>query len=569
MIHSFLNRFTKNQATIYTLLLFSFFFIAYILPLGERALFVPDETRYAEIPREMIASGDWGVPHLNGLRYFEKPPLGYWMNAASIVLFGENVFAVRLPSALAAGLTALMVFVLVGRVLRRHSGTQEDASILAALIFLSCFEVFGVGNTAVLDTLFSFFLAATIATFFLATEEPPGSWSERGFLLLAGLWCGHSFLTKGFLAFAIPALVLAPYLVWERRFRDLIRMSWLPLLAAVFLALPWAVFVHLREPDFWRFFFWNEHVRRFLSDSAQHKESFWYFFMAAPGAFMPWTFLIPAALPGIGKRLNEAGPRGRLARFSVCWLSLPFLFFSVSSGKLLTYILPCFPPFAILLAFGLLHALGGNGRSRIFHWGVMGNALLFSFILIALVGVQVFGYGGFHPYKHPWKMVMAVNALAFFIVFCLWALGEGGRMKKLVRIGLAPLLLFFMVNFIVPESAGESKAPGPFLEKYASRVSCDDVVISDESTIGAVCWYLNRSDVYVLGNTGELEYGLKYEDASGRRLTQRSLADLVKENPGKTVVFTRNRKQPEWEDGLPHPVFQDDSGPSGYVFSQY
>lgn len=141
-----LNRFTKNPAIIYTLLLFSFFFIGYILPLGERALFVPDETRYAEIPREMIASGDWGVPHLNGLRYFEKPPLGYWLNATSIVLFGKNAFAVRLPSALAAGLTALMVFVLVGRVLQRQSCECEDTPILAEHVWGDDFDPFNMSN---------------------------------------------------------------------------------------------------------------------------------------------------------------------------------------------------------------------------------------------------------------------------------------------------------------------------------------------------------------------------------------------------------------------------------------
>ena len=72
----------------YAVLLLSFFLLSYILPLGARDLVVPDETRYAEIPREMIASGDWVVPHLNGVRYFEKPALGYWVHAGSILLFG-------------------------------------------------------------------------------------------------------------------------------------------------------------------------------------------------------------------------------------------------------------------------------------------------------------------------------------------------------------------------------------------------------------------------------------------------------------------------------------------------
>jgi 4-amino-4-deoxy-L-arabinose transferase len=199
---------TKKISAI--LLLFFFLFV-YILPLGSRDLLVPDETRYGEIPREMIAGGDWVVPHFNGLRYFEKPVLGYWVHAGSLLLFGDNNFAVRLPSALAVGLSALMVFMLVRR--RDRNDTGEDAlpALLAALIYLSCFEVVGVGNIAVLDSLFSFFLTGTITAFYLASEAPRGGKREKYFLLLAGVSCGLAFLTKGFLAFAVPVMALAPY----------------------------------------------------------------------------------------------------------------------------------------------------------------------------------------------------------------------------------------------------------------------------------------------------------------------------------------------------------------------
>ena len=86
------------------------FVLLYIIPLGIRPIILPDESRYAEIPREMLTSGNWIVPKLNGLRYFEKPVLGYWLNASSIKLFGENAFAARLPSALATGLSAFIIF---------------------------------------------------------------------------------------------------------------------------------------------------------------------------------------------------------------------------------------------------------------------------------------------------------------------------------------------------------------------------------------------------------------------------------------------------------------------------
>ena len=558
---------TLNKRCI--LLLLSFFLLAYILPLGVCDLVVPDETRYGEIPREMIASGEWISPHLNGLRYFEKPVLGYWVHAGSLLMFGENNFAVRLPSALSVGLSALLIYVLVWRTSRREDEDGGFPAILATLVFLSCFEVFGVGNTAVLDSLFSFFLTATITAFYFATESPPGSGQKKGYLFLAGLSCGLSFLTKGFLGFAVPVLAVAPYLVWQRRYADLLRMSWLPILTAILVSLPWSIAIHLREPDFWRFFFWNEHIRRFMADNAQHKESFWFFFLTAPGMFIPWVFMVPAAVPGIKTRLFEQGAAGRLLKFCLCWLVLPFLFFSFSNGKLLTYILPCFPPFAILIAFGLLHVLKKDTRSRLFQGGIVVNTILFSLILVAFLYVQLFGFNGFRPYSQAWKAVMVVNGLAYFVLFLVWAFRSRTTVSKTLLLGLSPLLLFFVVHFTIPDLTREVKSPGPILEQYAQGIDSKDIVISDENSIRAVGWYLKRNDVYLLGGTGELDYGMKYKDAAGRLLDMQTAVDLIQNNRGRTVLIARVKHIARWRDQLPQPVFQDQSGPEGYVIWKF
>ena len=485
-----------NKKTGYGALLLSFFLLAYILPLGARSLVVPDETRYAEIPREMIAGGDWIVPHLNGLRYFEKPALGYWVHAGVLLLFGENNFSVRLPSALAVGLSALLIFALARLPARKRDGEDDFPAVLAALVFLSCFEVFGIGNTAVLDSLFSFLLTASITAFFFASEEQPGSGRERGFLLLAGLSCGLAFLTKGFLAFAVPVLALVPYLIWQRRYRDLLRMGWLPLLVAILTALPWSIAIHLREPDFWRFFFWNEHVRRFMAENAQHKESFWFFLLTAPGMFFPWIFMVPAAVPGVKTRL-----------------------------------------------FGL--------------------------ILVAFLGVQFLGFNGLHPYGEPWRVMMVVNGLVFFILFCFWAFKSRMGKDKALTFGLAPLLLFLVAHFAIPDLTLESKAPGILLEQHKQEVIDKEIVIADEDSLSAACWYLGRSDLYVIGGAGELDYGLTYQDAAGRLLDLPAVRELIARNRGKAVLIARAKKISPWRDRLPATVFENQNGTSGYVIWRY
>jgi 4-amino-4-deoxy-L-arabinose transferase len=549
------------------LLLFSFLFV-YILPLGTRDLLVPDETRYGEIPREMIAGGDSVVPHLNGLRYFEKPVLGYWVHAGSLLLFGENNFAVRLPSALAAGLSALMVFMLVRR--KGRNDTSEDAlsALPAALIYLSCFEVVGVGNIAVLDSLFSFFLTGTITAFYLASEAPRGEKGEKCFLLLAGVSCGLAFLTKGFLAFAVPVMALAPYLIWQRRNSDLFRMSWLPILAAVLVALPWGILIHVKEPDFWNFFFWNEHIRRFMEESAQHKASFWFFFAAAPGLFMPWTFLIPAAVPAIKERLSGYDAQGNLLRFCLCWLVFPFILFSLSKGKLLTYILPCFPPFAILMALGLSRSLE-KGKGRLFQWGVAGVGIFVVILFFALIYGQIFGFRGFRLYTQPWKAVMLANGLFFMALFCFWSLRSRVPNTKIMLLGLSPLLLFFLGHFLIPDIVIEESAPGRLLERHRIHIQSDTVIISCEDTVGAANWSLKRNDVYVLGWAGELTYGLNYQDAAGRQLNEQSVMSMIDENRGKTVLICSTKRMDDWRNILPPPVFKEDTGPKGYEIRGY
>ena len=111
------------------------FLLIYILPFGARNLVVPHETRYGEIPREMITGGDWIVPHLNHLRYFEKPLLGYWVYVSSILLFGENNFAVRLPSSMAVGLSALLIYLMVSRVFRNKTKEDDFSAILLLHFF--------------------------------------------------------------------------------------------------------------------------------------------------------------------------------------------------------------------------------------------------------------------------------------------------------------------------------------------------------------------------------------------------------------------------------------------------
>ncbi len=156
--------------------LFAIFLFIYIAGLGSRPMTIPDEARYGEIPREMLSSDDWVVPHLNGLMYFEKPVFGYWVNALSIHVFGRNPFALRLPSDLSVLLSALMIFLLV-----RGELPGRPESFLAAAIFLTSPLVLTIGQIALLDSLLSMLITGAMVCFFLAhSAQTP---TRKNFLL--------------------------------------------------------------------------------------------------------------------------------------------------------------------------------------------------------------------------------------------------------------------------------------------------------------------------------------------------------------------------------------------------
>ena len=307
-----------------------------------------DEFRYAEIPREMLNSGDWTVPRLNGVRYFEKPAVGYQITAVCFALFGENAFALRLPSALSVLLTALFLYVLIYR-------NSRDPFLpgLTAGIYLCCGLVFGVGTFAVLDSQLTCMLSLCIMAFYFAWSSS-GRRSAVCWLIAAGAFAGIAFLIKGFLAVAVPVMAAVPFLIWQKEWKKLFLFPWIPLLVMLAVILPWSLAIHQAEPDFWRYFFFEEHINRFFHHTYDRKpQPFWYFLPVLLGGMMPAGLLWFAAWRGVARDWF----RRPFLRFLICWAVFPFLFFSASSCKLGTYILPCFPPLAALTAAAFRHAV--------------------------------------------------------------------------------------------------------------------------------------------------------------------------------------------------------------------
>jgi 4-amino-4-deoxy-L-arabinose transferase len=501
--------------------LLALYVLLYILPLPVRPLASPDEVRYAEVAREMLASGDWVSPHFNGVRYFEKPALGHWLNAISIGLLGENAFAVRLPVALATGLAALIVFLLA----RRFLGAPT--AVLAAAIFLTTFLVAGVGTFALLDAFLALFLTAALAAYYVALRSVGAQ--RRAWLIACGAACGAAFLVKGFLALAIPVVVAAPYLAAGRRWRELAVSPWWPIAMAAVVALPWSVLVHLREPDFWRYFFWVEHVQRFTADDAQHAAPFWYYLAYLPLTGWPWILLLPAALTG----LKRGGADRDFVTYLAVWAVLPFLFFSASKGKLATYVLPCFAPLSILLAAGLERYFAA-GYTRAWRLGAAAVAVAFLAALGIVVLAQT-GALGAAPYGvgEGGRFALLVAALVGGVAGGLVAIAARAPGARIAGIAAAGVGLLAPLQLALPRQALDNFAPAATVARFAGGEGT--VVVSDAPLFGTAAWVLKRDDVYVV-SPGEIDYGLSFPDAKARLLDGPAFAALLAANRGRREV---------------------------------
>jgi 4-amino-4-deoxy-L-arabinose transferase-like glycosyltransferase len=313
--------------------------LIFFFHLGTYGLWEPDEGRYAEIAREMLATRDFIVPHLNYVPYIEKPPLLYWLTALSMSLFGVNEFAARLVAALAAiaGVSATFGFALATFDRRR--------AIMAGVVLTTSALYAVMAQVLTTDMLLTAALAMALYAFFMHWRDG-GRWCWLSYLAM-----GLAVLTKGPVGAAIPIVVGLIFLWREHDLAGLIaRFRMIPgLVLTAVIAAPWFILITLREPGFFDFYFIGEHLRRFFQPGYSHGQPMYYFVPIMLAGLMPWTL----ALPFVPWRRLDPNPARRFCLIAGATI---FVVFSLASAKLAPYVLPAFPPLAIVIADGILAA---------------------------------------------------------------------------------------------------------------------------------------------------------------------------------------------------------------------
>lgn len=336
--------------------------VLFFANLGGFDLWPPDEPRYAQVAREMMQSGDYIVPRVNGQSYREKPPLMMWAIIAASQPFGDvSEWSARAPSACAGLVVLLLTWILA----RRLYGGR--VAFWAVLFLITCKRFWWQGRFGQIDMLLCIFLTASLLFFWL--------WHERrraGWLVAFYLACAAALYAKGPGVLIFPTLLVLTFR-WERYpWRPLIpkiRAVWrqiegpgsphlvLGMLAAMALFLVWAIPARLLDPsvsgaevdDAMAANLFRQTIGRFLL-GVSHANPPWYYLYNTPIDWLPWSLFLPWSLPWVWRRRNE----GAAMRLLLCWTVPAFIFFSIAIGKRQIYVFPLFPAFAILFSLSVL-----------------------------------------------------------------------------------------------------------------------------------------------------------------------------------------------------------------------
>lgn len=484
----------------------------YLFPLlGARALWSPDEGRYAEIPREMVASGDWVTPRLDGVKYFEKPALFYWLQALAIELFGVREWALRLWIALFALGGCLAVYAAGRRLFGRTAG------LLAAAVLATSPLYYVLSQSITLDMGVSVLLAATLLSALLGLEEPAG---PRRRLLLYAAYAAAALatLTKGLIGFLLPGLVVLVWLALARRWRWLLPL-YLPSGLALFLeiALPWHLLVARANPDFLYFYFVHEHFLRYATKIHARYQPFWFFVPVLLAGLVPWTAFLPRALR-IGSRLDSntgrEDPHRAEVLFLLVWAGVVLAFFSASSSKLVPYILPCAPPLALLVG----RALAADWKARRAARGPL------AFLLVGGVGLAAVLIAATHAVRGNAEAAHAVALLggglyAAALALALaglapFLLARAGRPRAAILALVAGAAVVLVTLAAIAPAFDADRSTRALAQVLKPRLRPGDEVAAYRDYPQDLPVYLGRT-ITVAGYQGELEIGVHGEDTSG------------------------------------------------------
>lgn len=473
--------------------------VTYLSALGHAGLAEPDEPRYGEIAREMLELHDWVTPHLNYVKYFEKPPLVYWLTAITLHCFGTGELVVRLWPAL-FGLLGIGLADALGRSMYGVWTGHAAAALLATTPLY-----FGLSQIVILDMPLSTLMTVALAAFWFAYTAPDAG-RRRLWVSLLYVATALAVLTKGPVAIVLTGGIIVAFLLARS---DLAALRWAlsPLDSGLFLliALPWFLLVSYRNPEFVDFFVFKQHVARFLTPD-EHQQPLWFFVPIVGAGMLPWSvfLLAPRAL---GRFCMRVATRRTSAAtlFCVLWASVVFAFFSLSGSKLATYILPMFCPLALLAARFFEQVIASH-RASVLRRGCVALAVVAVVLLIgtAVTGVVVDDLLVRALLRHLYAGALVLGAAAGVALL----LARRDALEATFATFVAGMLLLQAVAISGRGIAAQYRPLGLAIRAQAQP---GDLVASYRHYVQGIPFYTQRR-VIMVGGWGELDFGRRQGD---------------------------------------------------------
>lgn len=351
----------------------------YAVWIGSYALFTPDEGRYSEVAREMIVTGDYITPRLNGVVFLDKPILYYWLQASAMKLFGVKEWALRFWPALAGILGCLITYTAGHLLFNRRTG------IISALILATSPLYYGAAHYANLDLEVATLVGNSLLCF-ITGMQVKNDRLKTIFLIGAYVFAGLAALTKGLIGIAFPAMIIGAWVLVLNRWDTLKKMRLITgLLIFTAIALPWYVLVQKANPEFFEFFFMKQQVSRFLTtDTFNNRTPGWFYIPIVLAGAFPWCIFLIQALVQQTQTVWQNRKNHPVELFLLLWFFLIFIFFSFPKSKTVGYILPIFPALALLTGHYLSQRWDG-----VKSHGIKAGILAFIAICIGIIGVCV------------------------------------------------------------------------------------------------------------------------------------------------------------------------------------
>lgn len=490
-----------SKRTLFILLLLAS--VAWFGTLDYRNLIKTDEGRYAEISREMVVSGDWLTPRLNGIKYFEKPPFQYWATAAAFKIFGFHEWTARLWTALAGFLTVLVVW---------WSGRKlfgESAGFYGAMVLASNLYFVAMGHFNALDMGLTLFTTLALAGFCLAQRDGATQREQKLGMLLTWAAMAFAVLSKGLIGIVLPGATLALYSLLARDWAPWRRLYMIPgMLLFLAIAAPWFVAVSIVNPEFPWFFFIHEHFMRYATDAARRKGPVYYFIWILLIGMLPWlAVMLDTLWQAARKRNRKGGKLDRSALILLIWTIFVLVFFSISKSKLPSYILPIFPALGLLMGKRLAELDARELKTHIMPVGLIAIAGLFFIAKAANDAVDPISQSLLQQYAY-W-LYAAVTVTLIGVIYCWYQSIKGRKLAALTGFSAAGLVASLIVlnghNTFAPTMSSYDIA-----QKVRPLLTPGVPFYSVGTYDQTLPFYLNRT-LLLVDYRDEFDYGLKQQ----------------------------------------------------------